>query len=365
MEELIIKDSRSEYKVFLESSFKGLNGSITQYCMNSSQKFFVVADSTVAELYKEVFCSLKQDLDAKIFILPEGEDNKNIQTISRLYDFLIENEADRSSTLIAVGGGVTGDLTGFAAATFMRGIKFINIPTTLTAQVDSCIGGKTGYNYGGVKNMVGAFYNPEFVYLSTHFLKTLSKKQLLDGMGEIIKYALIWDKRLLEFIEEHYEEILELDRDKILFIIKECLSIKADVIAKDYNDKELRNILNFGHTVGHGIEIDSSYSVPHGIAVALGMLTALKLSEEELGLSSDVYAQVEDLYKKIGIPNKYKVDNHSAFLYAIRHDKKNLKDINFVLLKDIGSCIIKIPVAEERILKAIKNSIGCIQHKEE
>ncbi len=357
MEELIINDPKSKYKVYLESSVKDFNNIFTQYFKGSNEKIFVVSDTKVAKLHKDVLSYFQQKLNAKLFIFAEGEQNKNIETVSKLYNFLIDNYADRSSTLIAFGGGVIGDLTGFAASTFMRGIKFINIPTTLTAQVDSSIGGKTGYNYGNIKNIIGSFYNPEFVYISTSFLETLSKEQLLDGMGEVIKYSLIRNRELLKFIEENFEKILTLHKNESLYIVKECLGIKADIIAKDYKDNGLRNILNFGHTIGHGIEADSNYSIPHGIAVALGMLAALKLSEEKLKLSPNVYNQVEGLYKKLGIPIRYKVDNYSAFLYAIRHDKKNSKYINFVLLEDIGSCKIKIPVSDDSILSAVKYSI--------
>ena len=194
--------------------------------------------------------------------------------------------------------------------------------------------------------------------MSTHFLETLNKGQLLDGMGEIIKYGLIKDEALLQFIETNYNKILEIEKEKVLYIIKQCLIIKSDVIAKDYKDNGLRNILNFGHTIGHGIEIDSNYKVTHGIAVAMGMLTALKLSEEKLKLSSNVYNNIENLYKKLGIEIRYKVDNYSSFLYAIRHDKKNVNNMNFVLLEGIGSCRIKVPVSEDEILLAVQNSIS-------
>jgi 3-dehydroquinate synthase len=358
MEEFNINDTKSKYKVYIDTSFEGFKNIISKKHEEFIIKLFVVTDSKVAELHKDILNYFQLNLNAKIFIFTEGEENKSFQTISSLYEFLIKNEADRSSILIAIGGGVVGDLTGFAASTFMRGIKFINIPTTLTAQVDSSIGGKVGYNYNKIKNIIGAFYNPEFVYISTHFLETLSKVQLHDGLGEIIKYGLIKDAALLRYIESNYNNILELEEDEILYIIKQCLNIKSDVITKDYKDNGLRNILNFGHTIGHGIEFDSNYTVPHGIAVALGMLTALKLSEVKFKLSPNIYTQVEDLYKKLGIEISYKVDNYPSFLYAIRHDKKNVNDINFVLLEDVGACQIKVPVTEDEILWAIQHSIG-------
>lgn len=356
MKELIVGDLNSGYKVYIDNSLEQLEDAIQEH-VKPGEKVFIVTDSRVAVIQKSVLNSLQLSFKAKVFIFNEGEENKNYDTISSLYDFLIFHEADRRSILIAIGGGVAGDLAGYAAATYMRGIRYINIPTSLTAQVDSSIGGKVGYNHNNIKNIVGAFHNPMFVYISTHFLQTLTREQLLDGMSEIIKYGLIKNKQLLEFINKNCNEIFELEEDKIIYILMECLRIKASAVGKDYKDNGLRNILNFGHTIGHGIEVDSDYTVTHGAAVSLGILAAIKLSEKKLGLPDKVYTYVNDLYKRLGIPITYKVDNYSSFLYAIRHDKKNVNEINFVLLEDIGVCKIKVPVSEEEILWALENSL--------
>ncbi|MCM0650403.1 3-dehydroquinate synthase [Clostridium swellfunianum] len=357
MEELKIDSLQAEYKVYIDNSFEEFKTYIYECYGRYSKKIFIVTDDRVASFHKNIIDYFRKDLTAKVFTIKNGEESKNYDTISDVYKFLTDNGADRDSLLIAFGGGVVGDLTGFAAATYMRGIGFINIPTTLMSQVDSSIGGKVGYNHNGIKNIIGAFYNPEAVYISTHFLKTLEKQELLDGLGEILKYGLIRNEALLDFIESNYSSILSLEEDSLIYVVKECLSIKAETIAEDYKDIGFRNILNFGHTIGHGIEIDSNYTITHGISVALGMLAALKLSEEKLQLPPQIYSRIENLYIKLGIPIRYKVDNFASFLYAIKHDKKNSDGIRFVLLEDIGLCRIKVVVSEKDILSALQRSI--------
>jgi 3-dehydroquinate synthase len=359
MEILKVFDSKSGYKVYIDSNFDSFYNIFMKY-KDPKQGVFVITDSIVSSCYCDILDDLRIKFKAKLFVFNEGEENKNFDTIKNIYNFLIDNNADRNSIVIAFGGGIVGDIAGFAAATYMRGMKFINIPTTLTSQVDSSIGGKVGYNYNNIKNAIGSFYNPEFVYISTAFLKSLNRNQLMDGTGEIIKYGLINNSKMLEFIDENFSKIFELESEEILYIVKECLTIKAEIISKDYKDTGLRNILNFGHTIGHGIEVDSDYSISHGIAVALGILVAVKLSEKQLNTSQNVYNYLESLYKKISIPVKYKVDNYQTFLYAIRHDKKNDNSINFVLLQNIGDCKIKMPVSEEEVLWAVNNSINNI-----
>jgi 3-dehydroquinate synthase len=358
--EVKINESIKNYKVYIQKSISGLHELLEGY-IEAGSRFFIITDSRVGFIYNDVIEQLEEKLDCSTYVFNEGEENKNIYTVSSIYDFLVENKADRNSILIAIGGGVVGDITGFAAATFMRGISYLSIPTTLVAQVDSSVGGKVGYNHKGLKNIVGAFYNPEFVYISTDFLKTLEKEQILDGLGEVIKYGLIADESILDFIEKYNDEILSMEDEEALHIVLESLRIKVQVISEDFKDTGLRNILNFGHTIGHGIEAESNYTIPHGIAVALGMLAAIKLSEKYTGLSPEIYSYITSLYKKLGIPVTYKVDNYEAFLYAIRHDKKNNEKINFVLLERIGSCKIKIAVSEEDILWAVNNSFQVLK----
>lgn len=344
------------YDIYLSKNLLELNSIMKGY-VTTDDKSFIVTDDKVAFLYAPFISEFKEKYNSTVYTIKNGEDNKNYNTISEIYKFLIEGNADRNSIIIAFGGGVVGDLTGFVAATFMRGIRYINIPTTLISQVDSSVGGKVGYNYLNLKNSIGCFYSPILVYIASNFLSSLDKDQILNGMGEVIKYGLVKDKDLFEYIENNVENILTLEKEAMIHIIFTCLNIKNKVVSSDYGDKNIRNILNFGHTVGHGLETISNYELYHGSAVSLGMLTAIKLSEKKLGLSNTVYTRLENIYKKFGINYKYKVDNYNSFLYAIKHDKKNSDKLNFVLLKDIGQSEIKINVSKEELLWALENSI--------
>lgn len=357
MKEIALQDSSMNYKIYIDNTIDKFHEILDKNRIRNTDRLYIITDDILYDIYKKSIESLKKKYDCYIHVFKAGEKSKNFNTILEIYDFLIMNEANRNSILIAFGGGIVGDLAGFAAATYMRGIRFINLPTTLISQVDSCIGGKNGFNYKGVKNIIGSFYDPEFVYVSVNFLKSLSKEHFINGLAEVIKYGLISDEELLMFLKKNSKQIMEKENDKLLHIIKECLRIKSDVIKQDYRDTDRRNILNFGHTIGHGIEICSDYKIFHGEAVALGMLSALKLSEKKLMLSKDVFNEIKELYKMMGLPISYKVDNYSTFLYAINHDKKNTEGIRFVLLEDIGKCKIKVPVTENEIILAIKESI--------
>ncbi len=358
MKEIIVGSEIKNYRVYIDNNMNKFHTLFEENKIKIKDKIFIVTDSVVYELYKSVIDTIEYECKCKVLCIPQGEDSKNISTIQLLYDFLLKNDANRSSTVIAFGGGVIGDLVGFAASTYMRGIKFINVPTTLLSQVDSCVGGKVGFNYKGIKNLVGNFHNPVFVYVCTGFLKTLSDNQFKDGMGEVVKYGVIKDEQLLSFIDKNHKYIMERENDKLFHIVKECLKIKSEVIVEDYKDKGLRNILNFGHTIGHGIEMSSGFNISHGEAVGLGMLVSIKLSEKKLGLSKDVYVKVENILKKIKLPIAYKVDNYSSFMYAINHDKKNNDKIRFVMVEAIGKCKIKVEVNAEEINATLKESIS-------
>jgi 3-dehydroquinate synthase len=358
MKELTVRSIEKNYRVYIDNTIDKFHTLLEVNKIKVNDKVFLITDDVVFNIYKDVIELIKNETNCKVFYFIHGETNKSINTLQAIYNFLMENGATRNSTLIAFGGGIVGDLVGFAASTYMRGIKFINIPTTLLSQADSCIGGKMGYNYNGIKNAIGNFYNPVFVYVCIGFLKTLKNEQFRDGLGEAIKCGVIKDNQLLQFINNNYKYILEKENDKLLHIVKECLIIKSGVIEQDFKDIGIRNILNFGHTVGHGIEVTSNFGISHGEAVGLGMLVAVKLSESKLLLCEEVYVKLENLLKKLELPVKYKVDNYSSFMYAINHDKKNNGKIRFVLLEEIGKCKIKVEITEEEILAALKESIA-------
>ena len=358
MKEITVQCVEKNYRVYIDNNMDKFHTLLEENKIKFKDKVFLVTDDIVYDIYKDVIERIKSETNCKVYYFIHGEVNKNINTVQSIYNFLAENNANRNSTLIAFGGGVVGDLVGFVASTYMRGIKFINIPTTLLSQVDSCIGGKVGYNYNGIKNVIGNFYNPIFVYVSIGFLKSLEIGQFKGGLGEVVKHGVIKDNQLLQFINNNYKYILEKENDKLLHIVKECLRIKSEVIEQDFKDNGIRNILNFGHTVGHAIEVDSNFKISHGEAVGLGMLTAVKLSETKLLLCKEEYTRVENLLKKLELPVKYKVDNYSSFMYAINHDKKNSDKIRFALLEKIGKCKMKVEITEDEILAALKESIA-------
>ena len=357
MKEIKIEGNNG-YKVYIDANLDKFSKALEDYKIKANSEMFLITDDRVYSIYKDKIEKLKGIYNIKELYFKNGEENKNFETIKEIYSFLVENNAKRNSIIIALGGGVVGDLVGFVASTYMRGVRYINIPTTLLSQIDSCVGGKVGYNYNGIKNIIGSFYNPEFVFIATNFLKTLDSERFRDGLGEVVKYGLILDEEIINFMEENYKGILEKESDKLLYISRNCLKLKKQIIKLDYKDLGLRNILNFGHTIGHAVEMTSKNKITHGEAVALGMLVEIKLSEYIYGLDKGLYSRVEKLYKKLGLPTKYKVDNYNLFMYAINHDKKNKNNIRFVLLKNVEKPEVKIEVNEKHILKAIEDSIS-------
>lgn len=357
MKMIAIKDDHGSCNVYVDGTLDKLHQVFDEHKITTAKKMFLVTDENVNRIHARKIDSMNEMHPFKKFVISPGEENKNYSTIESIYKFLMENDCDRNSIIVALGGGVTGDLAAFAASTYMRGIKFINIPTTLLSQVDSCIGGKTGYNFGNVKNAIGTFYNPEFVFICTNFLKTLSAADFRSGLGEVVKYGLTGSGNLLKYMEENYKGILEMESDKLQHLIRECIRMKGEVITQDFMDVGLRNVLNFGHTVGHAIEMDSRYAVSHGEAIALGILVALELSEKKLNLPENVYNEMIRLYKKIGLPTHYEIRNLNVVLHALRHDKKNNDSLRFVLLEDIEKCKLKVEIKESEVLEALKNSI--------
>lgn len=357
MKELLVDGINTQYRVYIDTSLDKFTSAMAENRVKTTDLLFIITDSNVYKIYEKRIHELFRNYRYKIFYIEAGEENKNIESVGSIYSFLIKNDANRDSVLIAMGGGVVGDIAGFVASTYMRGIRYINIPTTLISQVDSSIGSKVGYNFNNIKNAVGSFYSPVFVYSSISFLKTLENVQIINGLGEVIKYGIIRNINLLEFIYKNNKQILELENDKLVYIVRECLKIKSEIIKEDLLDSEARNVLNFGHTAGHAIEVCSSYEMPHGFAVALGMLVSLKISEKKFGLSDDVYKKVYNLCKILNLPTRYNIDNYQMFMYAIKHDKKNDANIRFVLADDIESIKTKVNVTEKEIIEAIKESI--------
>ena len=299
---------------------------------------------------------LLQNLKAKeiyIVTIPDGEEYKNFETLNFILDRLFDHRLDRKSILVAFGGGVVGDITGFAASIFQRGIDFIQIPTTLLSQVDASVGGKTGINNRYGKNLVGAFHQPKAVYIDTYFLKTLPKREFSAGVAEIIKMAVTFDKEFFEWLEENslYDE------ENLKEAIKRSIEIKADVVAKDEKEAGIRAALNYGHTFAHVIENETEYKkYLHGEAVAIGMVMANKVAVK-LGLldSSEAY-RIEKLLKNYDLPTSYKIENVENFYEQFYLDKKSQnKKIKFVLPNHIGNFVFRSDIDENLVKDILKD----------
>ena len=279
--------------------------------------------------------------------LPDGEVEKNWSSLNKIYDVLLQNECDRNTVIFALGGGVVGDMAGFAAATFMRGIPFVQVPTTLLAQVDSSVGGKTAINHPLGKNMIGAFYQPKAVICNLETLSTLPSRELSAGLAEVIKYGPIFDMDFMQWLETSVEQVLAKDMKSLAFAVHRSCEIKAAVVGQDERETGLRAILNFGHTFGHAIEAGMGYGVwLHGEGVAAGMVMAAELSRR-LGMVDEAFVQrLKSLIERAGLPVRGPVldasDNAGRYLELMRIDKKSeAGEIRFVLIDGPGKAVVR------------------------
>ena len=311
------------------------------------QKIAFITNPTVKKLYgQRVVDSLKAAGFVVLSIeIPDGEQYKTLDWANAIYSALLINSFDRKSALVALGGGVIGDLTGFAAATFMRGVPFVQVPTTLLAMVDSSVGGKTGVNHAMGKNMIGAFYQPKKVLMDLDVLRSLPQKEFLAGIAEVIKYGVIWDASFFEYLGRMQEKILSLDPDALIHIIRRSCEIKAEVVSKDERESGLRAILNFGHTIGHAIETAENYTIRHGEALAIGMVYSSKLAHKTGLCDTSVPERVEKLIKSFGLPTNLaalsRKPSITELMDIMRIDKKAEGGaIKFVFPKKIGEVVV-------------------------
>ncbi len=309
----------------------------------------IVTNVTVAPLYAEQLKSAlaRRHSQVRVLTLPDGEQHKNWETLNLIFDALLSSGADRKSTLYALGGGVVGDMTGFAAACYMRGVPFVQVPTTLLAQVDSSVGGKTAINHPMGKNMIGAFYQPQRVVCDLGVLKTLPPRELSAGLAEVIKYGPIVDMEFLDWIEKHIDALRACDADALAHAVKRSCQIKADVVGADERESGLRAILNFGHTFGHAIEAGMGYGAwLHGEGVGAGMVMAAELSRE-IGLVDAAFVQrLKTLIHRAGLPTRGAVidetDNAGRYLQLMRVDKKaEGGEIRFVVIDGPGRAAVR------------------------
>jgi len=301
----------------------------------------IISNPTVEKLYlNRVVGSLAAaGFHTTSVAIPDGETHKNLAWLTFIYDRLLDARMDRTSTLLALGGGVIGDLAGFAAGTFLRGVPFVQLPTTLLAQVDSSVGGKTGVNHPAGKNLIGVFYQPQLVLIDVETLRTLPRRELVAGLAEVIKYAVILDAELFVLVEENLGRILALDTELLRHIILRCCALKAMVVQRDERESDYRSILNFGHTLGHAIESLTEYTrYLHGEAVAIGMAFAARMSRSQGYCKDETVHRIVGLLKRAGLPVEVPQELAGASLgLAIEGDKKVARGkVKFVCLEDLG-----------------------------
>lgn len=312
------------------------------------KKVAIITNVTVAPLY---LAPLKRALEARgvevvPITLPDGEQHKNWETLNRIFDVLLEHRCERGTTLIALGGGVVGDLAGFAAAAFLRGVPFIQVPTTLLAQVDSAVGGKTAINHPLGKNMIGAFYQPRAVIADIDTLSTLPPRELAAGLAEVIKYGLIRDPALFEWLEKNVARLVRREAEPLAHAIERSCAIKAEIVAQDEREDGVRALLNLGHTFGHAIEAGTGYGTwLHGEAVGAGMALAARLSQRLGLIGQEEVRRVDAILKAAGLPARAPDLGLARYLELMGHDKKvEGGRIRFVLLKRIGEAFVSADV---------------------
>ena len=352
-------DKKPCYDILFTASFEDLPEELLKLD-SKDRKVCIITDSHVESLYGTElldritpFC-----LKAVMYAFPAGEENKTLDTVRDIYRFLIEEKFNRKDLLIALGGGVTGDMGGFAASIYLRGIDFIQIPTTLLAQCDSSIGGKTGVDFEGYKNMVGAFYMPKLVYMNVSVLGTLDDRQFYGGFAEVMKHGLIKDSNFYEWLLDKMYEIHERDPETMLEMVQKSCLIKKLVVEKDPTEKGDRALLNFGHTIGHAIEKLKNFELLHGQCVALGTVAAAYISYKRRYLSDEEFYEIRDMNVGFYLPITVDGLKSEDILAATKSDKKMEQGtIKFILLESVGHAVVDRTVTDEEMLEAI-NSIN-------
>lgn len=342
-ERINIKGENSNSTIYLNTSFTLIDQVI------KNRNTVIITDTNVFDLYNSNFPNFP------VIKIEPGENNKTLETVNLIFEELLNHKIDRHSLIIGIGGGIVCDITGFVASTYMRGIEFGFVPTTLLSQVDASIGGKNGVNFQGYKNLVGTFNQPEFVVIDYSFLSTLPEREILCGLGEILKHGLIKNRELFEYLSQNSEDIVSLKTEAIHKVVSESLEIKSEFVMEDEKEKGVRKILNFGHTVAHGIEkISPEYS--HGEAVALGILAASYASMRQRMLNDEDFLMIMDTLKKLNLPNSYNFEN-PLLLKAIDKDKKRQDNkIEYILLKGIGK-----PVIKKLTIRDIKGNLNAMR----
>lgn len=352
-------DQKPIYDIVIEKDFSHLGTAFSRLNV-TGRKICIVTDSNVGPLYAKAVQEVLETTGNQIFVytFAAGEENKNLNTVQDLYEFLIENHFDRKDMLAALGGGVVGDLTGFTAATYLRGISFIQIPTSLLAQVDSSIGGKTGVDFRAYKNMVGAFHQPKLVYMNMATLLSLDTRLFNSGFGEIIKHGLIKDAAYYRWLQNNAAKIQSKDYDALEQMIAGSCNIKREVVELDPTEQGDRALLNFGHTLGHAIEKLMNFQLYHGECVVLGMIAALNISVTRSHITQAEYDDAIQMFKDYAFPTNVTGISIDDVIRVSKSDKKmEANQIKFILLKQIGNAYIDRTVTDDEMKRSLTDII--------
>lgn len=357
MHTLQVELGERSYPIYIGRDLLGDKDLLQRHVRGS--QVMIVSNDTVAPLYLDKLRDVFQGLGTSTVVLPDGEQHKNLTYLNTIFDSLLENNHNRTTTLIALGGGVVGDMCGFAAASYQRGVNFIQIPTTLLAQVDSSVGGKTGVNHPRGKNMIGAFHQPAAVYIDTLTLQTLPAREYAAGMAEVIKYGLISDLDFYEWLHTHIDDLLNRDEQRVAEAIVRSCTNKAAVVAADEREGGIRAILNLGHTFGHAIETAQGYGeYLHGEAVAIGMVLAARVSLAMGWLEMEEVNRLTRLLQRCGLPTEQPGDmSADQFLELMAVDKKVIDgELRLVLLDRIGAAVVTAEVPRDLLVETLSGS---------
>ncbi|MCP4725281.1 MAG: 3-dehydroquinate synthase [bacterium] len=358
MKTLHVELGERDYNILIGSGILDNSPEAIKKVLRSS-RVVVITDSNVSRLYEKKILELLTGigLDISVFEIDHGERSKNIDVVMGLCRSFAEISLDRRSSVIALGGGVVGDIAGFAASIYMRGVDFIQIPTTLLSACDSSVGGKVGINLDKAKNLIGAFHQPALVIIDPQFLPTLPRREMISGLGEVIKTGLISSRTLYDKIKKHLKNILTLDDQEIITeVILDCVDFKADIVKGDEKESGLRRILNFGHTIGHGIEaVLQTKGLLHGEAVVFGMQCSIYLSKKRNMISDQLYFDIRDMLLSLDLPDYITDPDFNDIITFIRKDKKVINNsIHFVLLEDVGKPVICDDVTDVEIQESFE-----------
>lgn len=359
MVRLSINLGERSYPIYVGTDYSGLAKCITSARLNG--KMIIVTDTNVSKFQaKDCIEDLQNSIsDLDTIIIEAGEDNKTLETVKNIYHRLVELKADRNTTLIALGGGVVGDITGFVASTYLRGINFVQVPTTMLAQADSSVGGKVGVDFEGGKNLIGAFYQPKFVYINVNSLKTLPVDQLKSGLAEVIKHGLILDEDFFDYIDYNLSKIINCDENVLQYLAKKNCTIKGFVVEQDEKESDLRAILNFGHTYGHAIESESNFRMLHGECVSIGIFAAYKMAAKLGMVEKNIVNKIEKIFCKTGLPISVKgLDLQNVYNRMFSDKKVKNNKLNFILPKKIGE-VIQCTIDNEKLIKEVLSEILC------